>query len=313
MLPSVAPTRPARLHVVVGTTVAAALAVLAVALWRVHLQPSMHLWQVGLLVVTIPLSERALLHVRFGGQHFSFTWGEACLLLGFALVSPAWFVVVAAPLVTAVHLVARRGATKALFNAASFTIASGAAGVVLTTATSAPYQVTDVHDALAMLAAVTVFSLTSAALTARVVSVATGRSWASVVGDSRTMALVVWAGNVLTAGGSLVLAERSQTALWALPPLMLVVWGAYRAYLSAHQERDAWQQLEASARELNRLEEAEVARAALSRARMMFRTDDVVLALPAGKGRVDRVYAFDDSGALQCRPGDPRHDSSCAE
>jgi diguanylate cyclase (GGDEF)-like protein len=292
--------RPSRLHAVVGATVLGALVVMALALWQVLPQAPLDTWQWVLLVVAVPLSERALLHVRFGGDYYSFTWGEGCLLVGFALVSPAWLVLLSGPLVMAAHLVARRSPLKAVFNAASFTIAAGAAGVVVTVATTAPYDVSELRDALALLAAVTVFSLTSALLTGMVVSVATGRSWASVVADSMKMAVVVWAGNVTCAGGLLVLAVRSPTALWALPPVMVAVWGVYRAYLAASKERDVWKQLEAAARELNKLEESELAQAALSRARQMFRTDDIVLALPARKGRVDRAYSLDSQGELQC-------------
>jgi diguanylate cyclase (GGDEF)-like protein len=294
--------RPSRLHAVVGSTVVAAVAVAAVAVWQVAHQPPLHTWQLALLLVTLPLSERALLHVRFGGDHYSFTWGEACLLVGFALVSPAWFVALSGPLVMAVHLAARRGVMKSAFNAASFTLSGGAAAVVVTVAASSPYQVSDWVDATAMLAAVTVFSLTSALLTGLVVAVATGRTVTAVLTDSMRMALVVWAGNVTCAGGMLVLAERSHATLWALPPVMVAVWAVYRAYLSASQERDAWQQLEASARELNRLEEAEVAKAAITRARQMFRTEDVVLALTGRKESTDRVYTVDASGDLQRLP-----------
>jgi diguanylate cyclase (GGDEF)-like protein len=289
-----------RLHAVVGGVVFAALGFVGLALWQVQLQAQLHLWQAALLIVIVPLSERALLHVRFNGDHYSFTWGEACLLVGFAMVSPAWFVLVAGPLVMAVHLGARRGLLKSLFNAASFTVSAGLAGLVVVVLATTPYEISNLADAFVMLGAVTVFSLSSALLTGLVVSVATGSPFTKVVRESTKMALVVWIGNAACASGLLVLAERSRGALFALPPVMIAVWGVNRAILSASQERDAWQQLEASARELNKLEEAEVALAALSRAKIMFRTGDVVLALPARKERIDRAYSLDAAGDLLC-------------
>ena len=75
-----------------------------------------------------------------------------------------------------------------------------------------------------------------------------------------------------------------------MPPVLMAVFVGYRAYLGAGQERDAWQQLEAAARELNKLDEVEVARAALDRAQQLFRTDDVVLALSERNERPDRLY-----------------------
>ncbi len=289
--------RPSRLHVVVGAAVLVAGVVAALAFWQVQ-GTSLAMWQLGLLVVALPVSELALLRVRINGDYFSFTWGEGCALVGFSVVSPGWFTLLAGPLVMAVHLVARRGLLKSVFNAATFTIAAGVADVVVSVTAEPPYTLTGVWPVLALLAAATTFSVSSGVLTSLVVSVASGRTWSSVVADSTKMAAVVWAGNVLSAVGLLALAERSEPALWAVPPVLVVVWGGYRAYLSAAQERDAWQQLEASARELNKLDEVEVARAALSRASAMFRTDAVVLALSARKDRADRVYSFDADGEL---------------
>ena len=300
MTPSTGTERLARLHSVVGATVVAAVAVAVLALLQVRQDPALHLWQLALLVIALPLSEWALVHVRFGGDHYSFTWGEACLLVSFALVSPAWFVLLSGPLVMIVHLAAKRSVLKAVFNAAAFTVSGAVAAVLVTTTSDAPYTLDDTRGVLALLAGVTIFSFVSAVMTGVVVSVATGRSFGAVITDSMKLVVVVWAGNVTCAVGILILAERSVTTLWALPPVLLALLGGYRAYQSASQERDAWQQLEASARELNKLEEAEVAWAALSRARHMFRTNDVVLALPGRKGGVDRSYSLDAAGELVC-------------
>jgi diguanylate cyclase (GGDEF)-like protein len=300
--------RLTRLHAVVGATVLVALGFAALALLQVQQSAGLELWQAVLLVLVVPLSERATLHVRFGGHHYSFTWGEASLLLCFVLVTPGWFVLLAGPLVMAVHLGAHRGLLKSLFNAASFVASAGVASLVVHGLTTSPYKVSNLGDGLALLAAVSVYSLMSALLTGLVVAVATARSYASVVAHSMKMAAVLWAGNVVCAGAVLYLAEQSLTGLFALPPVMAIAWGVNHTILSASQERDAWQQLEASARELNKLEEAEVALAALSRAKIMFRTDDVVLALPARKGRMDRAYSLDAAGDLHCLadPGEER-------
>ncbi|MDQ1536957.1 MAG: hypothetical protein QOE58_1350, partial [Actinomycetota bacterium] len=116
--------RPSRLHALVGATVLLALVLAALALSEALRSPQPELWQPVLLLVMVPLSEWALLHVRLGGQQYSFTWGEAAVLVGFVLVSPAWFVLLSGPLVLAVHLMAGRSALKALYNAASFTVSA---------------------------------------------------------------------------------------------------------------------------------------------------------------------------------------------
>src|SRR4051794_15074940 len=93
--------------VVTGTVV---LAILSLVPWVLQgvsddgIQP----WQLVLLLIMLPASEMALLHVRFGADHYSFTWGEACVLVGACLVPPAWLVLLAGPCVIGVHLLARR-------------------------------------------------------------------------------------------------------------------------------------------------------------------------------------------------------------
>ncbi len=310
-MPTTAPPTsgaPRRLRLLVGGTVGAALVATATAIWHALHQPALSPAVLMLLLVAVPLSERALLHVRFGGQQYSFTWGEACLLLGFVLATPSWFVLLAGPLVFMVHLSAGRSLLKASFNAACFVVASASAALLLAALDQPPYRLATVREGAALVLAVTLFSVVSAVLTASVVAVSSKTSARSVLADSGRMSLVVWAGNVGGAGAVLALAERGTVLLWALPPLLLAVGGGYRAYLRATTEREAWQQLEASTRELNRLDEHEIALAALTRARLMFRTPDVSLLLDAHGELPVRAYLLDHQGNLvRCSGPVERH------
>ncbi len=287
-----------RLALVVGATVAAALVAAAVALWWALRGPAPEAWQWGVLAVLLPLSERALVHVRFGGDHYSFTWGEACVVVACVLASPALLVVVSLPLVLAVHLLSGRPLIKAAFNAATFTLASAVAALLIMGFGAAPYSVLDPQDAFSLVIGAVAFSLCSALLTSGIVATATGTPVHRVLAESKKMAAIVCAGNIITVGAVLALASRSPAALWTLPALLLGVGLGYRSYLSASQERDAWRQLEASTRELNRLEETEVAEAALTRARLMFRTTEVSLSLLAHSELPARAYHLDEAGRL---------------
>ena len=289
---------PARLRALVAATAGAGLIAWVGAFWGVMHQPQLSPAVLLLLMAAVPLSERALLHVRFGGQQYSFTWGEACLLLGFVLATPAWFVVLAGPLVLMVHLSAGRSLMKAGFNAACFVVAGAAAGLLLQVLGRAPYGLGTVREGVALVLATCLFSLVSAVLTAAAVAASSGGSLPAVLLGSGRMSVVVWAGNVSGAGGVLALAERGTVVLWVLPPLLGLVGLGYRAYLSATTEREAWQQLEASTRELNRLDEHEIALAALTRARLMFRTHDVSLVLDAHGELAARAYVLDQAGRL---------------
>ncbi|MCU1593488.1 MAG: diguanylate cyclase/phosphodiesterase with sensor [Frankiales bacterium] len=301
---SAASSRP-RLSVnaVVGIAMALAVVCAAVALRSVLAAPSLMPWQLALLLCMLPLSELALLHIRFGGDALSFTWGEGCLLVGFAVVSPAWLVLLAGPTVAFVHLLKQRGLQKAAFNGAAFTIAAAAAAALLVTTTQAPYQLSNPADALALGAAALVFSFTSALCTGIVVSVAQATSVAAVLVKNLRMVALVSLGNLLCAAAVLFLAERSRATLFGIPPVMLAVLLVYRGYLRASQERDIWRQLEAVARELNQLDEEKVAAAALLRSRELFRTNDVDLLLHATASKPARVYELTE-GVIRCAPID---------
>ncbi|MGB8650178.1 MAG: EAL domain-containing protein [Mycobacteriales bacterium] len=296
------PGLPGRLKGLVAGMAAVALAMTGVAGWQVLHGPAVTWTQLLLLVVMLPLSELALLHVRHGSDQLSFTWGEACVLAGFALVTPAWLVLLAPFAVTAVHLVARRPLVKAIFNGASFTAAAGTGAVVLTLLTDAPYRLSTPGDALALGLAVTAFSLVSVLGSSFAVAFAQGANPWEVLRDGARMTTFVWSGNLTCAGALLYLAERSPSTLLAMPPVMVAVYVVYRAYLGASQERDAWQQLESATRELNKLDEREVVEAALSRARQLFRTDDVALDLVGLGDRPARTYVLDGAGRCMVRP-----------
>ncbi len=289
---------PRRLSLVLTGTFAAALVALSGACWQALHQQPLAPGVLMLLLLAIPLSERAMLHVRFGGQQYSFTWGEACLLLGFVFATPAWFVLLSGPLVLMVHLSAGRSLVKSAYNAACFVVSGAAAGVLLSGIARAPYNLRTVSGAVALVLAASLFSLVSAVLTAAVVAASSGTPIRSVLAESGRMSLVVWIGNVGGAGALLALTERGAVLVWAVPPLLLAVGAGYRGYLRATSEREAWQQLEASTRELNRLDEHEIARAALTRARLMFRTHDVSLVLDAHGELPVRAYLLDRQGEL---------------
>ncbi|MDX6198676.1 MAG: hypothetical protein QOJ79_1827 [Actinomycetota bacterium] len=294
---------PARLRVVVGVVLA--IAVTAVSVEALVLRGSAlpNPWRLLLVALLLPLSERALLHVRFGAHQYSFTWGEACIVIGFATIPPGWVLLLAGPVVTAVHLTAHRGWLKSLFNGAAFTLATAvaAAGVQLFAVT--PYRLTDGRDAVVLLVSVSLFSATSALLTSLVVAVAQSRPPKAVLGEAWRMLFAIWAGNVLAAAAMLFVVETNAVLLVGVPPVMAGVYAAYRGLLSTRQERDMWQQFEAATRELNQLEESDIAEVALVRAGQLFRTGRIELLLHANGQRTNRVYSLGDDQQVICVSG----------
>jgi diguanylate cyclase (GGDEF)-like protein len=302
----------ARINVVVAAVSVAALLVAGTAALAATHQELPSQWQLLLLLALLPIAEVPLLHVRFGSDRFSFTWGEAAIVVGFSMVSPAWVVIVAWPAVVAAHLAIRRSWQKSVFNGGTFAVSAGVGALVSHLLNGGQASFAHPLSLLVLFVAVTAFSLTSGLVTSVVVATAQQTRIQTVLGHSWRMLVVVWVGNVAVAGTVLFLAERSSSTLLGLPPLMVAVAAIYRGYLAASKERDAWQQLEAAARELNKLEETEVAEAAISRARQMFRTSDVALELVARRSVQDRAYVLDADGLLVLghglTPSDPADD-----
>jgi diguanylate cyclase (GGDEF)-like protein len=261
------------------------------------------LWKLAVVAVLIPMSELALLHVRYGTDHFSFTWGDASLLVGFVLVGPAWFVILAAPGVLAVHLCARRGLLKSAYNSATFTCGASAAFAVVELAGKLPLSIDTPRSAAVLVLATLVFTTCSHVGTSIAVAAAQHTPFGVIVREGVRMSALVWLGNVVVGGGVLILLERSPTTLATLPLVLAAVFLAYRGYLSARQERDMWQQLEVATRELNQLEETEIAEAALRRAQHLFGVETGELQLSGGGRRPPRVYLLATDGSVVCRPG----------
>jgi diguanylate cyclase (GGDEF)-like protein len=291
----------ARLNTVVAGTVSLAAAVCLHHLAVASAAPLPATAYVLLLALCFPVSELALLRLRYGSNHLTFTWGETAVVLGLVFLPLPWVALMAVTCCTLVHLAAGRGLQKSVFNGASAALAVSAAGLVQDAAGDGSFSLGEVADVLVLALACLAYSLTSAALTAVVVAVAQNLPVLPVIRTSSVMFLIVATGNLALAGSILLLAEYSRATLVALPPLMAGVYVMYRGYLVAMQERDVWQQLEAATRELNGLEESEVAAAALSRATQLFRTDRAELLLARTARRQARIYSLDDGDRPVCR------------
>jgi diguanylate cyclase (GGDEF)-like protein len=290
-----------RLNVVVAATVILGAAVCAHHMGLVAASPLPPTSSLLLLAVCFPVSELALLRLRYGSAHLTFTWGETTVVLGLVLLPLPWVVLMAATCCSVVHLAAGRGWCKSAFNGASAALGVTAAGMVLALLGEGSPSVREVGGVIFLALACLAYSLTSALLTSVVVAAAQDLPVLPVLRTSSPMFAVVAAGNLTLAGCVLLLEERSPATLVALPPLMVTFYLLYRGYLHAMQERDVWQQLEAATRELNMLDENDVAAAALRRARQLFRSDRVELLLDGTAGHDARLYWMDEHDALRRR------------
>jgi hypothetical protein len=163
--------------------------------------PAPVLWKLAVVAVLIPMSELALLHVRYGTDQFSFTWGDASLLVGFVLVGPEWFIILAAPGVLAVHLVARRGWLKSAYNSATFTCGASAAFALVQLFAERPLTIDTPRDAGVLVLATLAFTTVSHVGTSVAVAAAQHTPFLLVLREGLRMSALVWLGNVVVGGG----------------------------------------------------------------------------------------------------------------
>jgi diguanylate cyclase (GGDEF)-like protein len=237
-------------------------------------------WQLGLALLLCLGADRPLLEMRYGHNAESFTWAEACVVIGLVLVPPPVLAVCAAVAVLVFHLAMRRSLLKASFNAMSFVIgivlAAACQALVLATVPASP-----VYELIALALAALAFSVWNGGATSVVVALAEGLALRSVFGSGRLLLVLICFGNIAVGVTVVALAFWSRPTLVVLPPLLGLMYSAYRGYLHAIQERDVWQQLESAARELNSLDDHEVAAAAVARATGMLKADWAEIVLDA--------------------------------
>jgi hypothetical protein len=251
-------------------------------------------WRI-LLVAGLALgADRSLLEIRFGANNESFTWAEVCVVLGLFLVPLPVLIVLNTTGVLLYHVLKRTHPLKATFNATAFGLGTALAGLVFLALPSSHDEPT-LGTGLALGLGAIVFSLWNGAAVTGAVSLAGRTSFAEVYRKGLLLRGLVCLGNSIVGVGVVLMVQWSRPTVLVLPPLLLLMYTAYRGYLHAMQERDVWQQLESAARELNQLDEAAVAEAAVVRAAQMLKADAVQISIDEDDAAA-RSYIGDADG-----------------
>jgi diguanylate cyclase (GGDEF)-like protein len=281
-------------------------ALIAVAMVALATTLSVEGWRIALVGMLFLLADRPLLEFRFGHDKEAFTWAEVCVLLGLVLV-PLPFLVPAAILsVLAYHCIARHNPVKSIFNAAAVGLGTAMAGLTAFAVSghSAFGADLDLRQGVALGAAAVVFSVFNGAAVAMAVALSEGLRWRDIVRKGLWLRTLVDLGNGVVGVGMVSLAIWSTPTLVVVPPLLLAMYGAYRGYLHAMQERDLWQQLDSACRELNQLDEAAVAASVTVHAAEMFKADTIEVVVAAAGGRPGTFYFGGADGVRRVRRSD---------
>ena len=257
-------------------------------------------WLVLISVITL-CSDWTYVNIRFGHNTEGYTWAEFGLVLGLALLPTAQLILVSAVFIAVPHVLARRPVQKVVFNSTSFTLGTAlSAGVVHLLVE--PSWDRPILSAVALSVGALVFLLWNGVTIAAAIAWSQDIPFQSVYRKGSWLRLIVCLGNLVVALSVLGLARWSEPTLIVLPPLVALIYITYRGYLRAVQDREVWRQLEAAGKELSRLDESEVAEAAVARAAALFEADVIELSLALDDGSAtSRVYVGGTAGVDSVR------------
>jgi diguanylate cyclase (GGDEF)-like protein len=290
---------PRRLRDVVFTVYVLGFSCMAVAAIYARNTGKVSGLHVVLAAFLVAASELAVMHLRFGGERYTYTWSEAAVVLGLVLVPYPQLVLVAPLAVALTHALSGRQPMKVYYNAFSAAIAVTVARFAMV-AVSGPASMSPAHGWrywVGLACAAAVFSAVNSATTTAAVSASQGVPLATVLRRHLPATLGVLAGNTLVA--ALLLQIRWNAATVAMLPVLLgLLYTTYRGNLSAREDRDTWRELEAASKDLASLDVDQVARVAAERSLRLARADEVEILLRANDGTGLQRYHLDASGEI---------------
>jgi two-component system phosphate regulon sensor histidine kinase PhoR len=240
-----------------------------------------HLGSFLLAIAFFLIGDVALLNIRFGQSRYSFTWSELAVVFGLVMLPRGWLVLVATFSVAAAQAMLRRSPTKLMFNAAGMAVGTGLAWFVLAVS-DVHFDVGNLSDTapwMALGTATLVFVVWNSVTVGMAVAFSQNVPLRDVLRKGALLQLIVWLGNTVAGVGVAMVAKESSGALIVLPFFLLLTYTAYRGYLRAGEDRDTWQVLQDTSRDLSRLRRAEIAEVVLDRAATLFKADFVELML----------------------------------
>ena len=248
-------------------------------------------------------SDATLIDLRIGSQTESYTWAEVTVVVGLALLAP-WHLVLLSLCIGVACAATGWSPVKTAYNTAVWAVGlTLAAGV--THAVGAPGWERPVQSAVALTAGAACFSTWNVLSVKAAIALSQGRPFGEVLRRNVGMMLLVWSGNVVLALSVLALGNYSSKVLLAVPAVLAVVYVGYRGHLRVLQEREVWQHLEATSREMGGLDEQQIAEVAVVRAATLLDADEVELCLHGPGGGPDEVHVGDAAGRRAVR-SEPR-------
>ena len=279
-MPTPSTVDPARrLRVWVGSVIALGVLAGAVALADPRLGDRPALWKVALAGVGFLAGDIPLLHFRFGHDQHSFTWSEVAVVVGLALLGGPWMVLIAPACVGVAHLLAKREPIKVAFNTAGFAVGALLAERVYRLFASETGGPAGWKAWVGLGVGGLAFFVWNGLSVSIAVALSQRLAPLTVYRKGLGLNAVVFAGNTCFGITVVAIAASEPFMLLALPFFCGLLALAYRAYLQALEERDTWEVLQSTSRELLGVTWAQLGPLVVERAASLFRAEMVELML----------------------------------
>jgi diguanylate cyclase len=285
--------RPRRLQALVVVVLATGAACLLTSLSAAAHAPHPSTGRLVLAGVLLAAGDLAVLHLRFGQERFSFTWSEASVVFGLVLIPWPWLTITAAVSVAVAHTFAGRSPLKIAFNAATMTAATSLARLV-TELLGGVHPDSAVRQWLVLALAATVCFAYNVTAVSCAVAFSQEISVSQVVLRGLGMKMAVFAGNT-TVALLLIGVTWNAAAVAAVPLFIVLLYTAYRGYLTVDEDRETWRGLDAATKALAELDVDIVAWQAIEHAATLLHADAAELFVRQGDGEVGH-YAMQPDG-----------------
>jgi diguanylate cyclase (GGDEF)-like protein len=290
---------PRSLYAVVAAVTVAAVVSVAVSLWLAVRGPAPIWWQFAACAVLFGMVSFAWMAMRVGSQLVLIGWTEAAVLVGLALLPPAWVVPAIALGCASKFIRHRAQPIKAVFNASMDTFVSAVVVLIVAALSGLPPDLGRPGDVAALVLGAVAFSQLTEFGAAVAVGLSQRRSPYRVFLSGLGIKLISQAGNVTAALLAVVLVRVDPRVLLVLPPLLFCLQQAYEARLRGGEERESWQGLLEATRSLADLDERVVLARATAEATRLFSADWAEVELADG-----RLVRGDEQGVGYDGPAD---------
>ena len=272
--------RPRRLQALVVVVLAAGAVCLLTSLSAAAHAPNPPLGRLLLAGLLLAAGDLAVLHLRFGQERFSFTWSEASVVFGLVLIPWPWLTITAAVSVAVAHTFAGRSPLKIAFNAATMTAAASLARLV-TELFGGAQQASAVRQWLVLALAATVCFAYNVTAVSCAVAFSQEMPVRQVMVRGLGMKMAVFAGNT-TVALLLIGVTWNAAAVAAVPLFIVLLYTAYRGYLTVDEDRETWRGLDAATKALAELDVDIVAWQAIEHAATLLHADAAELFVRQG-------------------------------